>query len=128
MFTLFRANDLTSSVKGHECKSNVLCRQIVFGLLWEQGFSYFHKGTLMLIYTFIQGPRDWLRWPCAQGHLASLSTIWCIKSRMNVLVFSYKLFVIISKVTYFCICCHKFEFLNVCICWKFESKFCKLWL
>ena len=31
-----------------------------------------------------------------QGHLASLSTIWYIKSRMNVLVFSCKLFVIIS--------------------------------
>ena len=42
-----------------------VCRQIVYGLLCdEQGFSYLHKGTLMHIYTFIQDPRDWLRWPC----------------------------------------------------------------
>ena len=62
MITLFR-NYECFIVFCQESRVQVECityaGKIVYGLLCdEQGFSYLHKGTLMHIYTFIQGPRD----------------------------------------------------------------------
>ena len=95
-------NVLSSFVKSQECKSNVLHMPAKLSMVKvknELVFDIYSAASCQIKFEIF---KIYVAFNCRSRS----------KSRLNVLVFSRKLFVIISNVTYFCICCQKFKFLN----------------